>query len=213
MKRFKISGKVAGCYYQFGGDPAAAGVLLIGQGFATCASVFEATRQPVACAFNAGNLLAVARAGRERLPDARIVLLADDDWQTEGNLGLTKATEAARAIGGAVAMPGFLADRPAAATDFNDMAALTGLDSVRTTIEASTIPPAVETPAHVADRQSAALVTIAEDAIERTLAGDAGTLFEIAGTLRNLRAKHPADSARLRARIRKECREVSIADA
>ena len=38
-----------------------------------------------------------------------LVLAADDDWQTEGNPGLTAATEAARAVGGRLAVPDFAA--------------------------------------------------------------------------------------------------------
>ncbi|WP_433703903.1 AAA family ATPase [Paraburkholderia sacchari] len=149
-KRFKTGGELAGCCYQFGGDPAA-GVLLIGEGFATCASAFDATRQPVACAFNAGNLLAVARAWREKLPGVRIVLLADDDNETAGNPGMTRATEAARAVGGTVAVPDFGSDRPHGATDFNDMAALRGLEAVRAAIrralyDDSPSPPQPEPP-------------------------------------------------------------------
>ena len=33
---------------------------------------------------------------RKQYPDARIIVLADDDWKEKGNPGLTKATEAAR---------------------------------------------------------------------------------------------------------------------
>jgi hypothetical protein len=50
----------------------------------------KATRLPVVVAFNAGNLLPVARALRERVPATRIVVLADDDHRTEGNPGVAK---------------------------------------------------------------------------------------------------------------------------
>lgn len=137
-KRFRTGGEVAGCWYAFGGDPEPDGTVLLGEGFATCASAFAATRLPVVVAFNAGNLLLVARALREHLPAARIVVLADDDHRTEGNPGVTKATEAARAVGGSVAMPAFTETRPDDATDFNDLQALEGLEAVRACIEAAT---------------------------------------------------------------------------
>ncbi|WP_175939912.1 DUF3631 domain-containing protein [Caballeronia sp. BCC1704] len=134
-KRFKTGGAVTGCSYQFGGEPREDGVLLIGEGFATCATAYAATGNPVVVAFNAGNLLTVARAWRARLPAARIVLLADDDYATEGNPGLTKAREAAQAVGGVLAVPEFGASRPTGATDLNDLQAHAGIEAVRTTIE------------------------------------------------------------------------------
>lgn len=66
-----------------------------------------ATGCAVAVAFNCGNLLAVARALRAKFPAVRLVLCADDDIRTPGNPGLTRAREAARAVGGFVAVPRF----------------------------------------------------------------------------------------------------------
>ncbi len=57
---------------------------------------------------------------RERFPKRPIIVCADDD-PSEANPGLTKATEAARACGGLLAVPDFGPDRPAGATDFNDL--------------------------------------------------------------------------------------------
>ena len=105
-KRFLTGGRVAGCYFGIGNTRSAA-ALCIAEGFATGATIFEATGYPVAVAFNAGNLLAVARALREKFADLPLVLCADDDQHTPGNPGLTKATEAARAVGGLLAVPQF----------------------------------------------------------------------------------------------------------
>jgi putative DNA primase/helicase len=96
----------------------------------------EATGYRVAVAFNAGNLLDVALALRARHPDLPLILGADDDWRTDGNPGVTKATEATRAVGGLLAIPDFGPDRPEGATDFNDMAALCGIEAVRARISA-----------------------------------------------------------------------------
>ena len=103
-KRFLTGGRVKGCCFLIGepGD-----VLCIAEGFATGASVHEATGYAVAVAFDCGNLQSVAEAMRARFPNARIVIAADDDYQTAGNPGLTKAREAAAAIGGSVAVPDF----------------------------------------------------------------------------------------------------------
>lgn len=137
VKRFQGGGRVAGCYHSIG-KPGK--LLCIAEGYATGASIHEAAGLPVAIAFNAGNLEAVARSLRAKMPDTRIVICADDDVGTEGNPGLTKAREAAAAVGGVLAVPEFGEDRPAGATDFNDMAKLRGMDAVRAAIERATYP-------------------------------------------------------------------------
>lgn len=111
--------------------------ICIAEGFATGASIHEATGHAVIVAFDAGNLRKMADVLRAKYPDAVIVLCADDDYQTEGNPGLDKATEAAHAVGGLLTMPVFDTNRPDKATDFNDMATLTGLGSVKQAIDAA----------------------------------------------------------------------------
>lgn len=106
-KRFLTGGRVAGCYFSIGNTRGAA-ALCIAEGFATGATIHEATGYPVVVAFNAGNLLAVAKAMREKFPDLPLILCADDDSQTSGNPGLTKATEATRAVGGLLVIPSFV---------------------------------------------------------------------------------------------------------
>lgn len=105
-KRFLTGGRVAGCYFSIG-NPMGAAALCIAEGFATGASIHQATGYPVAVAFNAGNLGPVAKAMREKFPDLPLILCADDDSRTEGNPGLTKASEAARLVGGLLAIPDF----------------------------------------------------------------------------------------------------------
>ena len=97
--------------------------LLICEGFATAATLHEESGYRLYIAFAANNLLAVGLIVREKRPDAEIVFCADNDTQTPGNPGLTKATEAAQAVGGSVAVPPM-------AGDFNDYAVyLKGLDN------------------------------------------------------------------------------------
>ena len=109
---------------------------MIAEGFATAASIHEATGLPVVIAFNCGNLVSVAKAIRAWLPPARIVIAADDDHATEGNPGLTKAREAADLIGATVAVPIFL-ETEARGTDFNDLAVLRGPEPVAEAIQAA----------------------------------------------------------------------------
>lgn len=120
-KLFFTGGRVAGCMYVIGNLDEAQ-TIAICEGFATGASIAEEAGHTVACAFNAGNLEAVAKAIRAHRLDARLVVCADDDHRTDGNPGLTKATEAARASGALLAVPDFGPDRPEQGTDFNDLA-------------------------------------------------------------------------------------------
>lgn len=133
-KGFATDGRVSGCYYIIG-EAEGAEVVCIAEGFSTSASVYEATGYPTYCAFNAGNLPKVAQAARVMHPDAKVVICGDDDWQTDGNTGKTKATEAADAVFGKAVFPVFGNDRDEDGdTDFNDQHVKYGLESVRVVI-------------------------------------------------------------------------------
>jgi len=127
-KRFLAGGRVSGCYFPIGKPEA---VLCIAEGYATGATIHEATGYAVAVAFNAGNLLPVARALRAKFPELRLIVCADDDAMTPGNPGLTKAREAARAVRGVLAAPDIAGTRPEGATDFNDLHRHAGLAALR----------------------------------------------------------------------------------
>lgn len=138
-KRFLTGGKVAGCYHPIGKADNAK-VICICEGFATGASIHEATGYLVAVAFNAGNLEAVAKVMKSKYPHLQLIICGDDDYRTEGNTGLTKATQTALAVGGLLAMPIFSSHRKEKATDFNDMALEQGLEAVKEVI-AKAKPP------------------------------------------------------------------------
>jgi phage/plasmid primase-like uncharacterized protein len=155
-KRFLAGGRLAGGYYSIGKPDHA---LCIAEGFATAASIHEATGQAAAVAFNAGNLLPVAKAMRERFPALRLILCADDDAGTEGNPGLSKARAAAEAVAGSLAVPDFGNNRPQGATDFNDLARHAGADAVRACIErAALIEPVSNTASVDGSAECAVLV-------------------------------------------------------
>ena len=136
-KTFLGGGRVAGCFFTVADRPD--GALVICEGFATGASIHEATGLAVVSAMDSGNLLAVSKALREKFPEREIIIGADNDAWTDGNPGLTKATEAAKAIGAKLAVPQF-ADASTRPTDFNDMAALAGLTEVKRQIETAALP-------------------------------------------------------------------------
>lgn len=135
-KRFLPGGQVRGSHFMIGES---AGTICIAEGFATGASIHEATGYAVAVAFDAGNLKPVAQALRIKQPDVRLIICGDDDHFTDTNPGRTKAHEAAQAVGGLVAFPDFGTTRPDGATDFNDMAAHCGLEAVKRTVQAASV--------------------------------------------------------------------------
>lgn len=103
-KTFLTGGRKRGCYHAIG-KPAAA--LCICEGYATGATIFQATGNATAVAFDAGNLQSVAKALRQKFPRLTLVIAADNDMETPGNPGVTAAKEAARAVGGVLAIPKF----------------------------------------------------------------------------------------------------------
>ena len=135
-KLFLKGGRKSGLWH-WCGDPAGA-LVLVAEGYATAASVHQATGRPVAVAFDAGNLPHVAKALHQAHPAALIVICGDDDLQTFAekghNPGRDKATAAARAVAGLAVFPERL---PAGASDFNDLHAAAGLDAVRLLIDAA----------------------------------------------------------------------------
>lgn len=136
---------------------------LLCEGFATGATLHEATGLPVVVAFDAGNLLHVAQAIRKHYRVEHILVCADDDYlqrcaccgkptdvsqptcshcgqsHERDNPGVRAAAAAALAVGGAWLAPKFPGDRGGKKlTDFNDLALFPngGLPLVRAQVEA-----------------------------------------------------------------------------
>ncbi|MFI2810159.1 PriCT-2 domain-containing protein [Microbulbifer sp. JSM ZJ756] len=103
-KLFLRGGRKSGLFAWLG-QPDPRMPLVLVEGFATGASVREATGCPVLVCFDTGNLLPVAVQVRERWPDLHLVFAADNDADKEDNPGVRKATQAAEAVGGAVWIP------------------------------------------------------------------------------------------------------------
>lgn len=137
-KFFRKGGRTKGCYFPIGG-PAPDGSIpriLVCEGFATGASLHEATDLPVGVAFTAGNLADVAVNFKVRNPDSTIVIAADNDSQTVGNRGLSQARNAAALCDGIVICPNFGdAARTKNLTDWNDMSVEYGPEFCRTEVE------------------------------------------------------------------------------
>nr|WP_254452808.1 MobF family relaxase [Roseicella sp. DB1501] len=114
--------------------------LLVAEGYATGATLHAATGLPVAVAFNAHNLEAVARAYRAAYPARPIVVAGDDDRHLPlrtpplPNVGRERAEAAAAAVGGVAALPSFAPGERG--TDWNDLARRQGLEAVVAAIDA-----------------------------------------------------------------------------
>lgn len=132
-KRFAKDSKKEGCFHVLGSMEklADAPVIIIAEGYATAATIKEATELPaVVSAFDSGNLKAVAKALHEKYPQKPIIIAADDDKHLELsqaiNPGKEKAGEAADAVNGFIFLPTFAPGEqlisPKQFNDFNDLA-------------------------------------------------------------------------------------------
>lgn len=138
-KRFMKSGRVERSFFSIKGDTS---LIIICEGVATGFKIWEATGASVVCAFNAGNLIDVAKEFARHRPLATLMIAGDDDvmapddWDTKGrgrpwvNAGAVKAEAAAKAVGCRWVLPVF-ADGPARGrTDFDDLFRLEGKERV-----------------------------------------------------------------------------------
>lgn len=117
-KLFLSGGRKKGCFHKIQGN----GTTFICEGYATGATIHEATGATVIIAFDAGNIPPVAK----HFPSA---IVACDNDQFKPNLG-NSGVEAGKKSGLKYVIPQFkdLSTQP---SDFNDLAALEGLQSVR----------------------------------------------------------------------------------
>jgi putative DNA primase/helicase len=99
-KKFLAHGGVGGASHRFGGTLIDS--IILAEGFATGATLHEATSYPVAVCGSAGNLRPVAVGIRERHPGVKIIIAGDADL-----VGRAKALEAAEAVGGVICLPDF----------------------------------------------------------------------------------------------------------
>lgn len=131
-KRFLKDGEKSGSYYAFGDVTPQ---IYLCEGWATGATIYEATQQHTVCAFDAGNLVHVGQSLRKQYPQAHIVICADNDQYKKDNAGLINAYHTAELIDADVVYPVFrdTSDKP---TDFNDLYNEIGsFDDVIETIE------------------------------------------------------------------------------
>ena len=88
-KKFMSRGRVTGCYFPVG---SLTNQIWIAEGFATAATVHEVTGDAAVCAFNAGNLVVVAKHFVEM--GLQVYIAADNDkagWEAAGKARLAGA--------------------------------------------------------------------------------------------------------------------------
>ncbi|WP_339373299.1 toprim domain-containing protein [Xenorhabdus griffiniae] len=89
--------------------------VIITEGYATALTVSQLHQGSALAALDAGNLFSVAKAVRERWPDIKIIIAADNDWHRPDeldkhgkpkiNVGKISAEKAALAVNGWVTLP------------------------------------------------------------------------------------------------------------
>ncbi|MGC1878840.1 MAG: DUF3987 domain-containing protein [Rhabdochlamydiaceae bacterium] len=105
------------------------------EGYATAASAHEANADPVVVAFDCGNLDSVIANLKIRHPKNQIIILADDDKETDHNPGRIKAEESVKKYSCSMILPlfpdNFKLPNGKIPTDFNDLHVHFGLDEVK----------------------------------------------------------------------------------
>lgn len=133
-KRFLKGGRKKGCHYIIGGiHTGITSLAVLCEGYATGASIAEATGLPVIICFDAGNIAPVIADIRQYHPTLPLIIAADNDQWGETNTGKIKANQAAAQHKHCrVIVPQFPealhGQKP---TDFNDLHVLMGLDEVK----------------------------------------------------------------------------------
>lgn len=125
-KTFKSGGKVKGGFMVIG---ELKGTVYICEGYATGATIYQATKKGVIVAFNAANLLPVVEGLKANGFDhLKIIVAADNDSENKVNTGLEKGKECAYLHDLALIYPLFTGQQKG--TDFNDLISSIGFDEV-----------------------------------------------------------------------------------
>lgn len=145
-KHFLKDGLKSGGYTVVGDAADTARGIVVAEGFATAASIHQATGKPVVVAFDAGNMVTVSETLAKNLPpDIPVTIAVDND---ASGTGLAKARQAAALFGdrAKAVQPEFTMTqiqqfqrengldgqgRPKLPSDFNDLHKLAGIEAVR----------------------------------------------------------------------------------
>lgn len=131
MKKYLYGARKIGVYGVIG---ELSDTVLICEGFATGATLHEATQHQVFISLDAHNMVHVASEVRKMLPLARIIICADNDQYKKSNTGLKVAEAAACKCDADIVYPVFkdISTKP---TDFNDLYHLEGYSPIIEIVE------------------------------------------------------------------------------
>lgn len=148
-----------GNWFTFG-TPENGRPLLFAEGYATAASLHEATGLPVLMTVDAGNMIDVAENARQIWTDSPFVFCADNDHQRKINKGVSSAKKAAASTHGEVIIPAFTeAEKAQGLTDFNDLDASRGRDAFQRAMNAQLEYIGIPTPnSDTTDRREAIVI-------------------------------------------------------
>ncbi|WP_315338323.1 LPD7 domain-containing protein [Neisseria sicca] len=170
-KHFLKDGLKSGGYTVVGDAADTARGIVVAEGFATAASIHQATGKPVVVAFDAGNMVTVSETLAKNLPpDIPVTIAVDND---ASGTGLAKARQAAALFGdrAKAVQPEFTMTqiqqfqrengldgqgRPKLPSDFNDLHKLAGIEAVRQAMaEGANLAPQADGFAQAAADQAA----------------------------------------------------------
>lgn len=123
-KYFLSGGRTKGCFHPIGDLTP---TIIVCEGFATAATIHQATGLYTIAAMNAGNLKPVVDAISKKYPSANIIIAADNDWEKEVNVGKESAKSAAKQHRLKVILPPNIRG----VSDFNDIHVRYGIDTVK----------------------------------------------------------------------------------
>ncbi|EPR7305385.1 LPD7 domain-containing protein, partial [Escherichia coli] len=149
----------SGNWFAFG-TPENGRPLLFAEGYATAASLHEATGHPVLMTIDADNMINVAKNARKIWTDSPFVFCADNDHQRKINKGVSSAKKAAASTHGEVIIPAFTeAEKAQGLTDFNDLDASRGRDAFQHVMNAQLKHIGIPTPnSDIADHREAVVI-------------------------------------------------------
>lgn len=132
-KRFLSGGRKKDCYFPIGKPD---NQLVVCEGYATGASIHQATGWAVAVAFDAGNMESVTQALKNKYPALEVIIAADNDIKENApNTGVLKAQEVGKMYSCKVIVPELLSGGKC---DFNDVAVIDGLERVKAIFDGNT---------------------------------------------------------------------------
>lgn len=143
-KRFLAEARKQGTWFEISGDD----TICLVEGYATGASVHEATGHTVIVAFDAGNLVAIAPHIKKKYQNKTIIICADNDHETKDrrtgeskNTGILKAIEASRLLDDCKIIYPEFTEKDCGLSDFNDLHIKYGLDAVANRISGAKPEP------------------------------------------------------------------------